>query len=49
MLMSEIREKNGLAYSVHSYLMPYDEIGLMKIGMQTQNKNTKKAIMILVC
>ena len=47
MLMSEIREKKGLAYSVHSYLMPYDEIGLMKIGMQTQNKNTKKAIVIL--
>ncbi|MFL2559579.1 MAG: M16 family metallopeptidase [Gammaproteobacteria bacterium] len=47
MLMSEIREKKGLAYSVYSYLMPYDEIGLMKIGMQTQNKNTKKAIMIL--
>ena len=47
MLMSEIREKKGLAYSVHSYLMPYNEIGLMRIGMQTQNKNTEKAIIIL--
>ena len=47
MLMSEIREKNGLAYSVFSYLMPYKDIGILKIGMQTETNNTNKAIDIL--
>ena len=31
MLMTEIREKNGLAYSVFSYLMPYNNVGVLKI------------------
>ena len=47
MLMQEIREKNGLAYSVYSYLLPYNDIGILKIGMQTETKNTKKALNIL--
>ena len=47
MLMQEIREKNGLAYSVYSYLMPYNNIGIIKIGMQTKTSNTSKALGIL--
>ena len=47
MLMTEIREKNGLAYSIYSYLVPYENFGIMKIGMQTENKNTHKALEIL--
>ena len=47
MLMQEIREKNGLAYSVYSYLLPYNDIGILKIGMQTETKNTKKVLNIL--
>jgi zinc protease len=47
MLMSEIREKNGLAYSVFSYLVPYKNEGILKIGMQTETKNTNKAIGII--
>ena len=47
MLMSEIREKNGLAYSVFSYLVPYKNEGILKIGMQTETKNTDKAIEII--
>lgn len=47
MLMTEIREKNGLAYSIYSYLVPYENFGVMKIGMQTENKNTHKALEIL--
>ena len=47
MLMQEIRENNGLAYSVYSYLLPYKDIGVIKIGMQTESKNTNKALKIL--
>ena len=47
MLMDEIRVKNGLAYSVYSYLMPYKDLGIIKIGMQTENKNKQKALNIL--
>ena len=47
MLVKEIREKNGLAYSVYSYLMPYNDIGVLKIGMQTKTSNTSKALRIL--
>ncbi len=46
-LMREIREKNGLAYSVYSYLMPYNNAGVLKIGMQTKTSNTPKALRIL--
>ena len=47
MLMREIREKEGLAYSVYSYLQPYEDFGILKIGMQTENKNLKKSLDIL--
>ena len=47
MLMQEIREKNGLAYSVYSYLAPFKDIGVLKIGMQTESKNTVRSLEIL--
>jgi len=47
MLMKEIREERGLAYSVYSYLVPYNDFGVLKIGMQTETKNTNKSIEIL--
>ena len=47
MLMREIREKEGLAYSVYSYLQPYEDFGILKIGMQTENKNRDKSLRIL--
>ena len=36
-LMEEVREKRGLAYSVYSYLYPYDHTGLYVGGVSTQN------------
>ena len=44
---NEIRQKRGLAYSVYSYLRPYNDFGLLIINMQTENKNAKSAINIL--
>jgi zinc protease len=37
-LMEEVREKRGLAYSVHSYLYPYDHVGLFMGGVATKNE-----------
>ena len=36
-LFTEVREKRGLAYSVYSYLAPYDHAGLMLGGVATRN------------
>lgn len=36
-LFTEVREKRGLAYSVYSYLSPYDHAGLMLGGVATRN------------
>lgn len=36
-LFTEVREKRGLAYSVYSYLSPYDHSGLMLGGVATRN------------
>jgi len=43
-LFSEIREKNGYAYSVYSYFSPLQEPGPFVIGMQTRNKEALNAI-----
>lgn len=43
-LFSEIREKNGYAYSVYSYFSPLQEPGPFIIGMQTRNKEALNAI-----
>jgi zinc protease len=36
-LFTEVREKRGLAYSVYSYLAPYDHAGLLLGGVATRN------------
>ena len=35
-LMNEVREKQGLAYSVYSYFMPLKQPGAFQIGLQTK-------------
>ena len=47
LLFNEIREKRGLAYSAHSYFSPLEQLGPFRIGLQTQNKQSKLAIDIM--
>jgi zinc protease len=43
-LFTEVREKRGLAYSVYSYLSPYDHAGLVLGGVATRNDRAGLAI-----
>ena len=43
-LYKEVREKNGLVYSIYSYLMPYESDGVIIGGFQTRNKNVDETI-----
>ena len=43
-LYKEIREANGLVYSIYSYLMPYEYAGVIVGGFQTRNENVGKTI-----
>ena len=40
-LYKEIREKNGLVYSIYSYLLPFELTGVIIGGFQTRNENVK--------
>ncbi len=44
-LYKEVREKNGLVYSIYSYLMPYEVDGVIIGGFQTRNKNVDETIL----
>ena len=46
-LVDEIREKRGLAYSVHSYFSPSRELGPFLLGMQTKNDQVEQALSLL--
>ena len=46
-LMREIREKRGFAYSVYSYLSIYNDFGVLKINLQTDNKNVNEALYVI--
>lgn len=46
-LVDEIREKRGLAYSVHSYFSPSRELGPFLMGMQTKNEQVDQALGLL--
>lgn len=46
-IMTEIREKRGLAYSSYSYFAPMLKRGPFTIGMQTSNKQTDEAMKVL--
>ena len=46
-LMSEVREKRGLAYSVSSYLVPGKDTGIFRAGLQTKNDQAVMALEVL--
>ena len=46
-LYKEVREKRGLAYSVYSYLSPYNHAGLIMGGSATANARAAETIKIL--
>ena len=46
-LMKEIREKRGFAYSVYSGLSIYNDFGILKINLQTDNKNVNDVLAII--
>ena len=43
-LYKEIRERNGLVYSIYSYLLPFERTGIIIGGFQTRNENVKNTI-----
>lgn len=43
-LTEEVREKNGLVYSIGSYLYPYQRLGLILGSLATSTENTDRAI-----
>lgn len=46
-LMSEVREKRGLAYSVFSYFVPGQENGIFQAGLQTKNDQASLALEVM--
>ena len=46
-LMSEVREKRGLAYSVFSYFAPGKDTGIFQAGLQTKNDQGTLALEVL--
>ncbi len=46
-LMSEVREKHGLAYSVYSYFMPLKQPGAFQIGLQTKKAQADEALQLV--
>ena len=46
-LMSEVREKRGLAYSVFSYFSPGKDVGIFQAGLQTKNDQGSVALEVL--
>lgn len=46
-LMSEVREKRGLAYSVFSYFAPGKDTGIFQAGLQTKNDQANLALEVM--
>lgn len=46
-LYAEVREKRGLAYSVYSYLAPYDHTALISAGVATQNARVGESLEVI--
>ena len=46
-LMSEVREKRGLAYSVSSYFAPGKDVGIFQAGLQTKNDQATLALEVM--
>lgn len=47
-LYEEVREKRGLAYSVWTYLAPYDHTGILMGGTATRAENTDTALEVIM-
>ena len=45
-LMKEVRDKRGLAYSVHSYFLPLQQLGPFQIGLQTKKTQASDALRV---
>src|SRR5262249_39215234 len=43
-LMTEVRSKRGLAYSVYSYFYPYARRGPFQVGLQTRRDQANEAL-----
>lgn len=46
-LVSEVREKRGLAYSVYSYFAPGKDTGIFQAGVQTKNDQATLAVEVM--
>ena len=46
-LMSEVREKRGLAYSVFSYFSPGKDVGIFQAGLQTKSDQGSLALEVM--
>lgn len=46
-LYKKIREQNGLVYSIYSYLIPYNDDGIILGGFQTKNESVEETISML--
>lgn len=46
-LFTEVREKRGLAYSVYSYLSPYDHSGMLLGGVATRNDRAGQSVALI--
>lgn len=46
-LMEEVREKRGLAYSVYSYLQPFQKAAVFLGGVATENKALSQSIEVI--
>ncbi|HRF13286.1 MAG: pitrilysin family protein [Candidatus Accumulibacter phosphatis] len=45
-LMKEVRDKRGLAYSVHSYFLPLQQLGPFQMGLQTKKTQADDALKV---
>ncbi|WP_287459946.1 pitrilysin family protein, partial [Accumulibacter sp.] len=45
-LVKEVRDKRGLAYSVHSYFLPLQQLGPFQIGLQTRKGQVAEALQV---
>lgn len=47
-LVTEIREKRGLTYSVYSYLLPFKNASMLLGGASTKNENAHQTVKIII-
>ena len=46
-LMEEVREKRGLAYSVYTYIQPYEHASVLSGGVATKNESMAESLEII--